>query len=377
VVELVRKIYLDNNATTGIDLRVLEAMQEVLSPIPLNPSSAHQLGREAKQYLIRSRDTVAHYLGVRPQEVIFTSGATESLNFLIRGFYALHPGSHIISSNVEHPAVRLTLADLERLGARVTYLPVGLWGAPRPEDVEAAITDKTRLISLMAVNNITGVKTDIKAIAAIADKHQIPFVVDAVQLLGKETFHIPRGISGIAFSGHKIHGPQGISACILRSPHKLPLLITGGPQEHGKRGGTENLPAIVGFAKAIELLSLELPAATERMQKLRDHLIEGISRMTGNIVVHGQGPRICNTAHIGFPGIDGETLLLKLDLAGIIASHGSACTSGGLEISPILLEMGIPPSLAKSSLRFSLSRWTTHEEIDAALSVLSDLLKKH
>jgi cysteine desulfurase len=373
MVGLVKKIYLDNNGTTGLDPRVIDAMQEVLTPIPLNPSSSHQLGQIAKQYLIRSRDTVAHALHVKPQEIIFTSGATEALNFLIRGFYALNPKSHIISSNVEHPAVRLTLADLERIGAHVTYLPAGLWGAIRPENLEAAITPATRLITLMAVNNITGVKTDVHAIASIADKHQIPLVIDGVQWIGKENLILPRGISGIAFSSHKIHGPQGVGACILRSHYKLPSLITGGSQEQGRRGGTENLPGIVGFAKAIEILT---PDSISHMQQLRDHLIDGISHVAGNIVVHGQGPRICNTAHIGFPGIEGETLLLQLDLAGVIASHGSACTSGGLEPSPILLEMGIPASLAKSSIRFSLSRNTSKEDIDATIDIIGTLLKR-
>ncbi|MGH2639640.1 MAG: cysteine desulfurase family protein, partial [Rhabdochlamydiaceae bacterium] len=254
-----KKVYLDNNGTTGLDLRVVEAMQEVLTPLPLNPSSVHQFGQEAKRYITRSRDIIAHVLQVKPRELIFTSGGTEALNFLIRGFYALTPESHIISSNVEHPAVRLTLADLQRLGANVTYLHAGLWGAIRPEELEAAITPKTRLITLMAVNNITGVKTNLDAIASIAEKHQIPLVVDGVQLLGKELFHIPRGVSGMAFSSHKIHGPQGIGLVLLRSHYKLPSLITGGSQEQGRRGGTENIPGIVGFAKAVELLETALP----------------------------------------------------------------------------------------------------------------------
>lgn len=243
------------------------------------------------------------------------------------------------------------------------------------EKLESAITPKTKLITLMAVNNITGVKTDLHAIAAIAEKHQIPLVIDGVQLLGKEQFQIPRGISGMAFSSHKIHGPQGVGLALLRPHYKLPSLITGGSQENGRRGGTENIPGIVGFAKAVELLSTALPHATTHMQKLRDRLIEGISHAAGNIVVHGQGPRICNTAHIGFPGIDGETLLLQLDLAGVAASHGSACSSGGLEPSPILLQMGIPSKLAASSIRFSVSRFTTENEINQTLEIISSLLK--
>ena len=372
-----RKIYLDNNGTTGLAPEVIDAMQEVLTPIPINPSSAHQFGQEAKRLITRSRDTIAHVLQVKPSELTFTSGATEALNYLIRGFYALSPGSHIISSNVEHPAVRLTLADLERIGASVTYLHAGLWGAIRPEQLEAAITPKTRLIVLMAANNITGVKSDIDAFAKIAENHNIPLIIDGVQLLGKELFHVPRGVAGIAFSSHKLHGPQGVGLCVLRSHYKLPSLITGGAQEQGRRGGTENIPGIVGFAKAIELLPTKLPKATEQMQQLRDRLIEGVSHALGNIVVHGQGPRICNTAHIGFPGIDAETLLIQLDLAGVAASHGSACASGGLEPSPILLSMGIPPKLAASSIRFSLSRYTTQEEIDQTIDLISTIQYKN
>ncbi len=370
-----KKIYLDNNATTALDPRVIEAMQEVLIPIPFNSSSVHSFGQESKKLLTNSRDRVAHALHVKPQELVFTSGGTEALNLLIRGFYT--PGSHVISSNVEHPAVRETL---QALGAKVTYLPAGLWGAVQPHQLEEALTPETRLIVLTAANNITGVKTDIQRLADIAHKRNTPFIVDGVQLLGKELFHIPLGISGMAFSGHKLHGPTGIGLAFVRSPVRSPFKlapqITGGSQEGGRRAGTENLMGIVGLAKAVELLSTELPAATERMQKLRDKLTNGLMETLGNIVIHGQGPRICNTVHIGFPGIDGETLLFQLDLAGIAASHGSACTSGGLEPSPILLNMQIPVSLARSSIRFSLSRTTTEQEIATAIELITLYVKK-
>jgi cysteine desulfurase len=371
-----RKIYLDNNATTALDPRVIEAMQEALVALPLNPSSTHTFGQEAKNLLTTSRDTLAHTLHVKPGQLIFTSGGTEALNYLLRGFYSLAPGCHIISSNVEHPAVLETLSLLEKQGANVTYLPAGLWGALHPNQVEAAITPSTRLITLTAANNITGVETDITAIASLAEKHSIPFVVDGVQLLGKKQFHIPSGVSAMAFSAHKLHGPTGIGLALLHTRDKLPPLIVGGPQENGRRAGTPNLPGIVGFAKAAALLSTELPAATDRMRHLRDRFTEALLHNLGNIVVHGQGPRLCNTVHIGFPGIDGETLLMQLDLNGIAASHGSACSSGGLEPSPTLLQMGIPQSLARSSLRFSLSRLTTEEEIDLAVKTVTGLVRK-
>lgn len=368
-----KKIYLDNNATTPLDPRVIAAMQEALVPTPFNPSSTHSFGQEAKNLLTKSRDTLAHALHVKPHQIIFTSGGTEALNFLIRGFYALFPHCHILTSNIEHPAVQETLKSLN---ANITYLPAGLWGSVQPHQIEEAITAETRLIVLSAASNITGVETNITAIASIAEKHNIRFIVDGVQILGKKVLRIPSGVSGIAFSAHKLHGPLGIGCALLQTRDPLPPFITGGSQESGKRAGTPNLLGIVGFAKAASLLATELPAATDKMVFLRDCLTEGLMQTLGNIVVHGQGPRLCNTVHIGFPGADGETLLMQLDMTGIAASHGSACSSGGLEPSPVLINMGIPHSLARSSLRFSLSRFTTQEEIDFTIDILSRLLSK-
>jgi cysteine desulfurase len=370
-----RQIYLDNNATTALDPRVLDAMKDALVSIPLNPSSTHAFGQEAKKYLTSSKEKLAHALHVKPSCLTFTSGGTEAINYLLRGYYALAPNCHIITSNVEHPAVIETLSLLEKQGASISYLPAGLWGALHKDLVEAAITPKTRLITLTAANNITGVETDLTAIAELAQKHNLWFVVDGVQLLGKKRFHIPNGVSAIAFAAHKLHGPTGIGLAIQQTDDKLPPLIVGGPQEQGRRAGTPNLPGIVGFAKAAQLLTTELPNATEKMQKLRDRLTNGLLQTLGNIVVHGLGPRLPNTAHIAFPGISAETLLMQLDLNGIAASHGSACASGAFEPSPTLLQMGIPLSLVKSSIRFSLSRMTTEEEIDLTIEVITSLVK--
>lgn len=371
-----KKIYFDNNATTALDPVVIKALQEALTSVPLNPSSTHFFGQEAKKIIVRCRDTIAQFFKVKPQELIFTSCGTESLNFLIQGFYAISSKGDIISSDVEHPAVKISLESLSKKGAHITYLPAGLWGSIQPFQIERALTPQTRLIVLTAVNSITGVKTDLEAIADIAQRYQIPFVVDGVQLLGKEMFKIPPGISAMAFSGHKIHGPTGIGAAFLRSQYSLPPLILGGNQEYGKRAGTPNFHGIIGLTKAIELLSDQLPHSTTFMQKLRDCLTEGLMHKLGNVVVHGLGPRICNTVHIGFPGVDGETLLLQLDMAGIAASHGSACSSGGLEPSPILMNMGIPFSLAKSSLRFSFSRMNTIEEVHFAVQQIVDRINE-
>ncbi len=370
-----RRIYLDNNATTALDPQVLEAMLPWLNNLPVNPSSTHSFGQEAKGALSKARSTVAEALHVKPSEIIFTSGGTESMNFLLRGFFAAHPQAHVLTSNVEHSCVYKTLQDLEKKGAKVTFLPVGLFGAVCAEDVKQAIKPETKLICLMSVNNVTGAKTDIASIAKLAEERGIAFIVDGVSHLGKEPLHIPSGVSAMGFSGHKLHGPLGSGCVFIRSNFKISPLLTGGEQEFSRRGGTQNLPAIVGFAKAVELLKTVLPEATVKMEKLKNLLIEELSVKVGPIVVHAQAPLICNTAQISFPGMDGETLLMQLDLAGIAVSHGSACSSGGLEPSHVLLNMGIAPRIARSSLRFSLSRLTTEEEIHKTVEAIQNIIK--
>lgn len=370
-----RKIYLDNNATTGLDSQVLEAMSVWQTAIPANPSSVHFFGQEAQKALVQARQTVSHALRVKPDEIVFTSGATEGINMLLRGFYQAHSSCHILTSNVEHACVTQTLQALEKQGAKVSYLPAGLWGGVRPEQVKEALTPATKLLVFMSVNNETGVKTDIHGIAQVAQEAGIPLIVDGVCLLGKELFHIHPGVSAMVFSGHKVHAPLGSGCVFMRPSFKISPLLTGGGQEKGKRAGTPNLPAIVGFAKAVELLSSVLPAATERMETLTKRLTHGLASKLDSIVVHGQGPRICNTAYIGFPGVDAESLLIQLSLSGIAVSHGSACSSGSLEPSSVLLKMGIPPQLARSSLRFSLSRLTTATEIDEVVDVVAQLAR--
>lgn len=347
-------IYLDNNATTQILPEVLEAMLSELKGPPSNPSSTHFFGREAKKKLSAARESIAAYLKVKPQEIFFTSGGTEGLNMLLKP-----AKGHIITSNVEHSAVYKTLKG------DITYLNVGTYGDVTPEAVKAAITDKTTLIVLSAVNNETGVKTDLQAIGKIALEANIPFIVDGVALLGKEHFSIPPGVSAIAFSGHKIHAPKGIGFIFCRSNYKLEPLLTGGDQEFSKRAGTENLAGIIGLAKAIELIN------PGKMEILRNRFEEQLKDKTE---INGTGPRICNTSNLFFPGIDGETLLIKLDQAKIAASHGSACASGALEPSRILQNMGYPKARVLSSLRFSLSRLTTEQEIDTAVQTIISLI---
>jgi cysteine desulfurase len=373
---MTERIYLDNNATTGLDPRVAEVMLDNLTNIPANPSSIHFFGQEAKNKLVKARQTIANFLQVKPSEILFTSGGTESMNMLIRGLVDARSKPHIISSNVEHACIDETLQDLISAGCDVSLLPAGLMGAVQVEDIKQAIRPHTKLLVFGAVNSETGVKHDIEAIGRLAEEYDIPFVVDGVALLGKELFQIPEGVTGIGFSAHKFHGPKGAGFVYLRSRGKLHPLLTGGGQEYGLRSGTENLPGIIGLAEAVDLLRKELPAATVKMRTLRDYFESCLLSRFNFVQINGKGPRVVNTSNLAFSGVDGETLLIQLDLKGIAASHGSACSSGALEPSRVLRSMGLSHSLAKSSVRFSLSRWTTKEEIDQTLEILILLLPK-
>jgi cysteine desulfurase len=370
------RIYLDHNASTPIDPRVLSALTQELNDTYGNPSSVHSFGQEVRNRLTRARRIVATFLGVKPAEIIFTSGGTEAINMVIRGFLGEHPKGHIISSSVEHSCVYKTLKHFETQGCEVTFLNPGSFGAPHPEDLEKAIKPNTRLVVLMSVNNETGVKTDINAIAALLEEKGIPFVVDGVAHLGKELFLIPSGISAMCFSGHKFHAPKGIGFAFVRSNFKFTPLLLGGGQENTKRGGTENLAMIVALTEAVVLVKNSLPKATQTMQTLRDRFEQKIMNAISDVAINGKGPRICNTSNLSFAGVDGESLMMSLDLAGVAASHGSACSSGALEPSRILLNMGISIKEAGSSMRFSLSCMTTEEEIDRAADIVIDVVTR-
>lgn len=365
-----KRIYLDNNASTPLDPRVSAYLIEQLEFLNGNPSSTHAFGQEIRRRLLKARDSTAEFLAVKPQEIIFNSGATEGSNMVMRGLFGFHPSGHLITSQAEHACVYTTAKQLAQNGCYVTFLSPQPSGAISPNDVASSIRPDTRLIALMAVNNETGVKTDIEAIAAIAQSKQIPLLVDGVALLGKEAFTIPQGVSAMCFSGHKIHALQGAGFAFLRKNLKLSTQITGGEQELGRRGGTENILGILSIAKAIELLQTELPASTQKIIQLRERFERELKKYLPNLIVNGSEPRICNTSNLAFPGVDGESLLIKLDQQGLAASHGSACSSGALEPSRVLLSMGIPLNLARSSLRFSLSRFTNQDEIDEAILII-------
>lgn len=368
-----QRIYLDNNATTALDPRVFKAMLVDLKGPPSNPSSIHWFGQQARQHLLKARQMISSYFGAQSEEIIFTSGGTESINLFLRG---LGTKGHVITTAIEHSCVYRTMKTLESQGLAVTYLPVGLWGAPLPEDCAAAIRSDTRAIALTAANGETGVKIDLKAFADIAHKNNIPLLIDAVAFIGKELFSLHPGITAVAVSGHKFHAPKGIGALFLRSSLKLTPLATGGTQEYKHRAGTENLSGILGLAEAFSILSKEQDAITQHLSDLRLHLEQGLKKEIPDLVINGEGSRIANTSNLSFPGIEGETLLIQLDLAGIAVSHGSACSSGATEPSRVLLQMGVSQKMACSSVRFSVGRTNTREEIDRAIEVTANLYKK-
>lgn len=370
------KIYLDNNATTKLDKKVLEVITQDLQKPPSNPSCMHYYGRDAKKRLLEARDNISSFFNVKPNEIIFTSGGTESINMTLRGIFGLNPKGHIITTDLDHSCVFNTVRDLSLNGCEATYISPGLFGAPTVEQISQAIKEDTKVIIISAVNSETGVKADIEKIAQLARENNIPLIVDGVALLAKEIFSIPEGVSAMCFSSHKIHGPKGVGLAFIRSDLKLSQLITGGGQEYSRRAGTENLSGILGFAKAIDLINDHLPEATSKMKKLRDHFESEITLNIKDVIINGEGPRICNTSNLAFKGIEGSTLLMKLDMAGICASQGSACTSGTLSPSRILLNMGIPPEIAASSIRFSISRETTKEALNKAIEIIIETANK-
>lgn len=365
------KIYLDNNATTPLDPEVLDVMIGELASPPHNPSSIHTFGQEGKKILSEARKKIADFLTVKPSEILFTSSGTEGLNLLIRG---ASKGGHIIGSDIDHAAVFNTLEDLKEKGTEVTYLPMDEYGAPTLDDLKEMIRPETELIVLSAANGETGVKLDLNGFATLAKRNHIPLILDGVALLGKEPFTIPDGVSGMAFSAHKFHGPQGVGFIYLHPSLKLTPLITGGSQEKGLCPGTENLPGIVGMAHALTLLDEDENYA--HLSHLRETFEAMVLEALPDTEINGTGPRLPNTSNLYFPNVDGESLLISLDMQGIAASHASACASGALEPSRTLLNMGYSKERASSSIRFSFSRMSTLEEVEKAASTLISLVQK-
>ena len=372
-------IYMDNAATTATRPEVLEAMLPYFTQTFGNPSSIHGVGREARKAVEAARKQVADAIGAEAREVYFSAGGSESDNWAIRlGCEAMQKkGKHIITSAIEHHAVLHTCQAMEKEGYRVTYLPVDEFGMVSVSDVEAAICDDTALITIMMANNEIGTLQPIKEIAQIAKAKGVLFHTDAVQAIGAVPVNVKElGVDMLSMSGHKFHGPKGIGALYVRKGIKMSNLIHGGAQERGFRAGTENLPAIVGFGKAIELAVAELPAYTEKMTSLRDRLIDGLTERIPEIRLNGhRTQRLPGNVNISIRYLEGESILMRLDLAGIEASSGSACTSGSLDPSHVLLAIGLPHEIAHGSLRLSLGMENTEEEVETVLNELPKIVE--
>lgn len=374
------RIFLDNSSTTRVDGRVLEAMLPYLRERFGNASSIHSFGQEARAAVEDARRRVAELLGADMREVVFTSGGTESDNAALWGVFrsGYRAGNHIITSKIEHPAVLETCKALESAGAEVTYLPVDSSGRVDPARVAAAVNERTILISIMHANNETGVIQPVEEISALARERGILMHTDAVQSVGKIPANVQRlGVDLLSLSGHKIHAPKGVGVLWIRGGVKLVPFLTGGAHERRRRAGTENVPAIVGLGAAARLAVERLPEMGTRVASLRDRLEEQIkSRMPGVRTNGSAEHRIPNVTNLAFEGIEGEAAVIALDLSGVAVSTGSACSSGSLEPSHVLMGMGLRPEVVQGSLRFSLSYHNTVEEIDGAVEVLSEVVSR-
>jgi cysteine desulfurase len=377
------RAYLDNNANTPVAPEVLEAMQPALQGLLGNASSIHQRGQAAKAAMEQARADVAALVGARPSEIVFTSGGTESDNLAIRGFVAewqlRHPGAgpaHLISTRIEHHAVLNVFEDLERLGHPVTYLPVGATGALDPAAVVAALRPDTALLSVMLANNETGVLQPVEAIGEVARAAKVAFHVDAIQGVGRVPVDVERiGCQLLSLSGHKIHAPSGVGALFVRRGTRLQPLLLGGHHERDRRAGSENMPGILGLGAAAGMALRDGEAAAARMRRLRDRFEAGVVAAVAETEVVGGGvARVANTSNLCFKGVEGEALVIALDLEGICASTGAACSSGAIEPSHVLMAMGYSRAQARSCVRFSLGRQNTDADIDAVLEALPRLV---
>ncbi len=375
-----RKIYLDYAATTPTDPEVLKAMLPYFTDKFGNPSSIHSFGQEAKVAVEKAREEIASFLGAKQDEIIFTSGGSESDNFAIKGVaYAnKHKGNHIITSSIEHHAVIKSCEFLEKMGFKVTYLPVSKDGLVDPEDVKKAITDKTILISIMHASNEIGTIQPIKEIGKIAREKKIYFHSDAVQTFGHIHINVDElNVDLLSVSAHKLCGPKGIGVLYVRKGTKIVSFIHGGGQERKRRASTENVPAIVGFGKAVEIAKKTMDEEVKKLVILRDKLIKGILEKIDNVYLNGHpARRLPNNVNVSVESIEGESMLLSLDMEGIAASTGSACTSASLEASHVLLALGLSHELAHGSLRFTLGRYTEKEDINKVLEILPKIVKK-
>jgi cysteine desulfurase len=372
-----RRVYLDNNATTPVLPEVLEAMRPYFAEHFGNASSIHHHGQETRAAVDRARESVAALLGCRPSEIVFTSGGTEGDNLAISGL--TRAGDHIVSSTIEHHAVLNSCKHLESMGCEVTYVPVDGRGLVDPDNVRHALRPHTKLITIMMANNETGVLQPVEEIGKIAAEADIYFHTDGVQAAGKVPIDVTRlGCDLLSISGHKLHAPQGVGALYVRKGTILQPMLYGGSHERSRRAGTENVPGIIGLGKAAEVAWEALERGDlARMSAMRDQIEQTILGQVEATGINGEGaPRVPNTTNIHFDYIEGEALVIALDLKGLAVSTGAACSSGAIEPSHVLTAMGLPPEIARASLRFSLGKQNTPDDVQFALDLVPNTVAR-
>jgi cysteine desulfurase len=376
----VRKVYLDHNATTPVHPKVIETMLPFMNERFGNPSSVHSFGQDTREAMEKAREAVAGAFGARKDEIVFTSGGTESDNLAISGVVGAlcKKGKHLITSTIEHHAVLATCEHLAGIGFEVTEVACDKYGVVDPEDVRRAIKSDTILITIMHANNEVGTIQSIEEIGEIASERGIVFHSDAVQSFGKIDLNTNNvKVNLLSVSSHKLYGPKGVGALYVRRGTPLSPVVFGGHHEKKRRAGTENVPGIVGFARAVELALADIKSTNTSMLALRNRLEEGIMSTIPNVRLNGHPTkRLSSTLNVSFEFVEGESLVLSLDMEGIAVSSGSACTSGSLEPSHVLLAMGVPPDVAQGSVRFSLGRDNTEADIDYVLGVLPRIVDR-
>ena len=375
-----KRIYMDNGATTRVTEPVFEAMKPYFCEIYGNPSSAHNFGYVSRHAIDAAREQVAKAINADVNEIYFTGCGTESDNWAVRGaaYENLKKGRHIITTAIEHHAILHTCAQLEKEGFEVTYLPVDEYGFVTPEQLDAAIRPDTTLVSIMTANNEIGTIEPIAELAAVCKKHGVLFHTDAVQAIGSVKIDVKAmQIDMLSMSGHKFHAPKGIGVLYIRKGVRLQQFMNGGAQERNRRAGTENLASIVGIGKAIEIATANIDAHNEKLSAIRDHMIERILKEIPYTRLNGHPTtRLPGNVNVCFRFIEGESLLMLLDAKGIAGSSGSACTSGSLDPSHVLLAIGLPHEIAHGSLRLSLSEENTMEEADYVVDALVEIVSR-
>ena len=376
-----KQIYLDNNSTTPVDERVLDAMLPYLKGKYGNPSSVHNFGREAKVAIENARENVAKFIGADPSEIYFTSGGTESDNIALKGaaYQNQNKKKHLIVSAIEHHAILESAHFLEKNGFEVDYLGVDKDGFVSPDELKEKLSDKTSIVSIMQANNEVGTIQDIPKLAAITKEAGAVFHTDSVQAAGKIEVDVNKlNVDMLSMSGHKIYGPKGIGIIYIRRGVRVTPLFHGGHHEKKRRAGTENVPGIVGFGAALELAESLRDKEHKRLDELADFFIDGVMAAVPNVYMNGprSDKRVSSTINLSFEYIEGESIILSLDMKGIGVASGSACTSGSLSASHVLTAMGVPVELAQGSIRFSLGRFTTREDLEYTISVLPEIIER-